>query len=210
MAKKSDPSPAEMARLAGMSDEAVRAKTGATWEQWVRVLDAIDAPRMSHREIAAHLRQEHGLSGWWSQGVTVGYERIRGLRAVGQRRGGTYDANKSKTFAVPLSRLYRAFGTRGMRERWLAVEGMSVRTSRVERSMRLSWPDGTSVQAYFTAKGPGKSQVAIQHSGLRDETEVGRRKEFWAERLSALSALLATAGSRGTAAVRRARRPTRR
>ena len=101
--------PPDYLSLAGMSDEAVRAKTGKTWAQWVRALDAVDASAMAHREIARHVHEEHGTSGWWAQMVTVAYERIRGLRDVGQRRGGTYDVNKSKTVAVPLAKLYRAF-----------------------------------------------------------------------------------------------------
>ncbi len=38
--KKNNPLPADYARLAGMSDDAVRAKTGCNWERWVRALDA--------------------------------------------------------------------------------------------------------------------------------------------------------------------------
>ena len=49
------------------------------------------------------------MPGWWAQAVTVCYERIKGLRAVGQRRDGSFEANKSRTFSVPLVRLYRAF-----------------------------------------------------------------------------------------------------
>ncbi len=33
-ATKKEPSPADYARLAGMSDDAVRARTGYTWERW--------------------------------------------------------------------------------------------------------------------------------------------------------------------------------
>ena len=129
----------EMAALAGMSDEAVRAKTGRTWSQWVRALDDVDAATMPHREIARHVRENYeGVSGWWAQTVAVGYERIRGLREIGQRRGGGYDANKSKTFAVPVSRLYRAFSVKRTRERWLADVELRIRTSTVDKSMRIT------------------------------------------------------------------------
>ncbi len=63
---KSSPAPAEYAAIAGMSDEAVRAKTGRTWRQWVRQLDAIGAVRMPHREIAKHLNESNEISGWWA------------------------------------------------------------------------------------------------------------------------------------------------
>ena len=44
---------------------------------------------MSHTEIAAMVNKTWKVDGWWSQTVTVGYERIKGLRARGQRRDGT-------------------------------------------------------------------------------------------------------------------------
>ncbi len=182
---KSSPRLAEYAAIAGMSEEAVRAKTGRTWKQWVRQLDAIGAVRMPHREIAKHLKSTE-ISGWWSQMVTVGYERIRGLREVSQRSDGQFQASKSKTFAVPISRLYRSFSVKRTRGRWLPDVDLTIRTSTVDKSMRMTWPDGTSVHAYFTAKGPQKSQVAIQHTGLARKQDVTSRKEFWAKRFAAL------------------------
>jgi len=181
---------ARFAVVAGMSDEAVRAKTGRTWAAWVRALDAVDAASRPHREIAAQLKAGHGLTGWWSQTVTVGYERIRGLREVGQRRGGAYEAHKSKTFHVALSRLYAAFATKRERERWLTDVEPTVRSSTKNRSVNLDWPGGTSVHCWFTGKGPRKSQVALQHAGLPDRAAIERRKAYWAEALERLGAVL--------------------
>ncbi len=88
------------------------------------------------------------------------------MREVGQRCDGQFQASKSKTFAAPISRLYRSFSVKRTRGRWLPDVDLKIRTSTVDKSMRMTWPDGTSVNAYFTAKGPKKSQVAIQHVGL--------------------------------------------
>ncbi len=187
---KTSPRPAEYASIAGMSDEAVRSKTGRTWKQWVQQLDAIEATRMSHREIAKHLNESNEISGWWAQMVTVAYERIRGMREVGQRCDGQFQASKSKTFAVPISRLYRTFSVKRTRGRWLPDVDLTIRTSTVNKSMRMTWPDGTSVHAYFTAKGRQKSQVAIQHTGLAKKNDVANRKEFWTERFTTLGEIL--------------------
>ena len=187
---KGSPRPAEYASIAGMSDEAVRSKTGRTWKQWVQQLDAIKATRMSHREIAKHLNESNEISGWWAQMVTVAYERIRGMREVGQRCDGQFQASKSKTFAVPISRLYRTFSVKRTRGRWLPDVDLTIRTSTVNKSMRMTWPDGTSVHAYFTAKGRQKSQVAIQHTGLAKKNDVANRKEFWTERFTTLGEIL--------------------
>jgi hypothetical protein len=65
------------AALAGMSDAAVAAKTGRSWPEWVRLLDADNAAALPHREIAALVHEKHGVGSWWTQMVTVGYERLK-------------------------------------------------------------------------------------------------------------------------------------
>ena len=71
------------------SDEVVRANTGRTWDEWFALLDRWGGAQRPHPEIARWLVEEHGVGGWWAQGVTVGYEQARGLRDPGQRRGGS-------------------------------------------------------------------------------------------------------------------------
>src|SRR5262245_24785545 len=99
----------DYAAITRMSDESVRQATGCTWERWVMALDRDRAFEMSHTEIARHIREKYKTPSWWTQMVTVGYERIRGLREVGQKRSGDYEISKSKTIAVPLAKLYSAF-----------------------------------------------------------------------------------------------------
>ena len=188
--KKKAPSPDEYAQLAGMSDEAVKAKTGCAWQRWVNALDAANASDMTHREIANHVHEKYKVSGWWAQTVTVGYERIKGLREIGQRRGGSFEANKSKTIAVPLAKLYGAFSQKRVRTRWLAGVDLTIRTSQREKSMRITWHDDTPVEAYFTGKGTGKAQVSIQHRKLPSKAAATEMKEYWGERLNELSQLL--------------------
>src|SRR5262245_46108864 len=85
----SRPKPAEYAKIAGMSDGAVKKATGCTWERWVNALDYAKADRLEHAEIAKYVKKHFKTPDWWTQMVVVGYERIRGLRAHGQRRDGT-------------------------------------------------------------------------------------------------------------------------
>jgi hypothetical protein len=187
--QKKHPIPANYAALAGTSDATVRAKTGKTWIQWVRALDAEDAASKPHRAIAALLNEQFGVPGWWSQTVTVGYERIRGLRDVGQRRGGGYEASKSKTVPVPVAKLYRAWSDKRTRVRWLDAP-LTIRTATRNKSMRITWEDGSSVEVYFVAKGRGKSLVAVQHVKLAGKADATRRKAFWGERLGVLAEML--------------------
>ncbi len=185
------PSAADYAKLAGRSDAILKENTGCTWERWVKALDRAKAHTWPHREIAKYVHEKYKIPGWWAQTVTVGYERIKGLRAVGQRRDGSFEANKSKTFPVPLARLYQAFHSARMRARWLPGVALTVRIATPEKSMRITWPDRTSVVVGFEGKGPRKSLVALQHGKLPDRAAATRVKEYWTERLGALEGMLA-------------------
>jgi hypothetical protein len=177
----------DYAELAGMSDAAVKKATGRDWASWVKTLDAVQASDKPHREIAEYVRSL-GTPDWWSQGVTVGYERIRGLREKGQRRGGGYEANKSRTFTVPAAKLFETMASATKRKKWMPI-AMKVRTSTPHKTMRVSFEDGTLAQFYFLDKG-AKSTVAVQHQKLADKDTANRMKEWWTERFDALAELL--------------------
>ncbi len=188
--RSADNEPIDHAALAGMSDEAVAAKTGRSWSEWVEELDRIEAAAMPHKEIAAHVGAHYEVSGWWAQTVTVGYERIKGLREIGQRRGGSYEANKSRTYPVPVSRLYRACRNARERVRWLPDVELEVRKATPDKSMRVTFGDGTAVELYFWSKGESKSQVQLQHRKLASKAAAEKAKAFWGERLTALGRVL--------------------
>jgi uncharacterized protein YndB with AHSA1/START domain len=190
------PPPApDYAKLAGRSDATLKQNTGCTWERWVNVLDHVQAYTWPHREIAKHVQEKYKVNGWWAQTVTVGYERIKGLRAIGQRRGGAFEASKSRTFAVPLARLYRAFRDSRTRARWLPEVKLTIRSATPQKYLRITWPDQTSVLVGFLSKGTGKSQVAIAHEKLPDQAAVTRSKQYWAERLDLLGEVLEKSGN---------------
>jgi hypothetical protein len=182
--------PAEFAAIAGMTDETIKAKTGCTWERWVYALDRRGAEQMSHGDIAALVNEKYKVDGWWSQMVTVGYERIKGLRARGQRLDGTYEAGKSRTFNVPVTALFKAWADASVRRRWLNGESVTVRTATAPKSMRLGWTDGGIIAVWFTPKGKSKSSVALAHTKLPDRQTADRLKQYWSERLDALGEVL--------------------
>lgn len=173
-----------------MSDAVIQKKTGCTWEKWVWALDAAGAAEMSHRAIAEIVHGTYKVPDWWTQAVTVGYERIKGLREIGQRRSGEYEASRSRTLPVPMARLYQAFASARIRKRWLPDVKVTVRKATPERSIRMTWEDGTSVEVWFVKKGEAKSTAQVTHRKLTSQKEVAVRKAFWGERLSALGEVL--------------------
>lgn len=177
-------------KVAGISDEAVRAKTGKTWAQWLKALDADGTKKMSHREIAAHLHHKHKLSGWWSQMVTVGYEQARGRREQYETPSG-YQAHASKTVNAPLAALFEAWADEQERTGWLGRHPLTIRKATPRKSMRITWEDGsTSVEVNFYARGKSKSQVALEHRKLPGAADVSRMKAFWSKALDALKSRL--------------------
>lgn len=178
------------AELAGMSDAAIKEKTGCTWEKWVKSLDYYGAETMSHREIATLVSEKFKVGSWWTQSVTVGYERIKGLRARGQRRDGSYDATKSRTYDVPIEVLYKAWADAKTRRKWLDVQGVKIRTATAPKSMRIGWTDGAIIAVGFFAKGKARSSVAIAHTKLPDRDTADALKKYWSERLDSLGAVL--------------------
>ena len=189
-APASAPNVKEYAALAGMSDAAIKEKTGCTWERWVKSLDHYGAATMAHAEIAKLVHDKWKVADWWTQTVTVGYERIKGLRARGQRRDGSYEASKSRTFNVPVSTLFEAWADASTRRRWLDGASVKIRTATAPKSMRIGWGDGTIAAVGFYPKGAGKSSVAVQHTKLPDRESATRLKEFWSERFDALADIL--------------------
>jgi hypothetical protein len=173
-----------------MSDAAVKAKTDKVWAEWFAILDKWGAKEKQHKEIAAYLYKERKLFSWWAQMVTVGYERARGLRAAHQTAEG-FNASRSKIFAAPLSRLYAAWKDEKARSRWMKGTALEVSTARPNKALRGVWNGGKSrVEILFYAKGPGKSQVTIDHRKLKSARAVQGMKEYWSEQLERLETLL--------------------
>jgi uncharacterized protein YndB with AHSA1/START domain len=173
-----------------MSDAAVQAKTGKSWQAWFAILDRAGAQKMSHKEIAADLYKEQGCPGWWNQMVAVGYEQERGLREKYQKPSG-YEISASKVVAVSVSSLYRAWEEKTARQRWLPHAGFTIRKATRNKSMRITWTDGKSnLDVNFYPKDGGKSQVAVQHGKLANAKQADRMKTYWAERLERLKGIL--------------------
>jgi hypothetical protein len=176
--------------VAGKSDDTIKRQTGHDWQDWVRLLDGEGAASMPHRDIARLVHEKYGVGDWWSQTVTVGYERLKGLRERGQRMDGAYEVSKSKTFNVPVASLFGAWADDTLRRRWLGGIDTTIRTATPPKSMRLQWPDGTIVAVWFASKGNAKSTVALAHTKLTSKAAMDKAKTDWSARLDALSRLV--------------------
>ena len=80
-----------------LSDEKLVAATGKKRAEWNAILVAAGAREWKHPMIAAWLQSEHGVAGWWAQGITVAFEQMIGRRRPGQTADGTFSVSVTKT-----------------------------------------------------------------------------------------------------------------
>jgi uncharacterized protein YndB with AHSA1/START domain len=172
-----------------MSDDSVKAKTGRTWNEWFKILDADGAKNLNHQEIVALLNKKHSVGPWWQQMVTVTYEQARGLREQHQKPEG-YEISVSRTIEAPIRKAFKTWTDEKMRKAWLP-SNLTIRKATANKSLRINWEDGkTSVAASFIPKGAGKCQVVAQHSKLPDAKTAAKMKSFWADALDRLKTMI--------------------
>lgn len=169
-----------------MNDDAIRKGSGKTWAEWVEVLDAWGAVEKPHKDIARYVAGL-GVDGWWAQGVTVGYERIKGLRVKGQVAGGVFAGSASKTFPVEIEQLSAAWTDEVERDQWLAPGTLKLRTAQEGRSARFDLMDGSGILAlWFTDKGEGKSSLQVQNEKLPSPEAATAFRDTWKAHLANL------------------------
>lgn len=194
-------------------DEIVLEKTGRTREAWFTALDAFGAADRGHTATAAHLASDHGVSPWWSQAITVEYERARGIRSFGERADG-FAFTVQRALAVPAERVWQAFADddeaaawRGARHRQQFSEGGTWRTAGGDhgefrrivdgRFVRFTWGHGrrapdSVVEVQFVARAVDRSTVKLTHRRIRSAEEREELRAHWSWALDSLKSFLET------------------
>src|SRR5262245_18235830 len=125
---------AEPRKAARMSDAAVQAKTGKTWQEWFVLLDRAGAQQWDHKRIVAFLNEKHGGCPCWHQMVTADYEQDRGLREKHQKPDG-YHISRSKTIAAPAAKVFESWNDKRKRDRWLQGVDLVIRKATPHKSL---------------------------------------------------------------------------
>ena len=155
-----------------VSDEAVLKATGKVWEDWFTFLDEADCKKMEHKAIAKYVAEKGDVGGWWAQMISVEYERSRGMRKMNEKIGG-FEVSVSKTIALPIGELY------DVTHEWFKAQKVEIRKANTNKSIRITWTDGTNVVAHFWEKGDVKSQLVIQQEKLENKDAVEKQRSFW-------------------------------
>ncbi|MGE3475487.1 MAG: hypothetical protein AB7H70_06730 [Rhodospirillaceae bacterium] len=182
-AKKAAPKAKRKSASTAMSDAAVKAKTGRTWSQWFTLLDKAGAAKMTHKAIAELIAKRHKIPGWWAQMVTVGYERARGLRKVNETLSG-FRTSVSRTLDAGVDAAFDAWDNAKTRAAFLK-EAVNVSTRNPGKNLRFTWKVGR-VEVRFVVKGPKKTQVTVDHEGLKSAADVGKARAQWSATMDKL------------------------
>lgn len=189
------PPAATKTRTKGMSDEAFRKRTGHGLDHWFAILDKFGGIEKGHTASARYLNEEHGVDGWYAQGITVQYERARGVRAANQRTNGAYEVSVSKVLTATTGAVVKWLSDARLRRRWTGdidtkladalaasldgagAKGIVVRADGLGRH-RYKWGK-TTVQLYLTPKPGGKVTFVATHMKLADAEAVETSRAQW-------------------------------
>lgn len=172
------------------TDDAIRERTGHAWEDWVDLIDAGPGRQAGHTAIAAWVHAEHGVDGWWAQGVTVGYERITGLRLPGQMPDGSFSVSRSRVLALGRDTVRALLLDEGARAGLLPGLDTVLRSKPASKALRFAVaragkPLGTIL--FSTDQLPdGRLRLGVTHDGVVSFDEGEQWKLFWAKWLDAV------------------------
>lgn len=171
------------------ADALVREKTGRGWNDWVAAIDAGPGRAAGHTAIAAWL-VEQGVDPWWAQGVTVGFERITGLRLPGQMPDGTFTVSRSRV--VPMSRpdvreLLLDDASRAALLPDHETPMLSKPGVKTPRFALLRGDERLGVVSFAVDAAPAdRTRLTVTHSQLATAADAARWKQFWGDWLAAL------------------------
>jgi len=195
LAAAAQPNPSGWAANPQHSDEQVRAKTGKGWNEWVAAIDAGPGRASGHTAIAAWLVGE-GVDAWWAQGVTVGFERITGLRMPGQMPDGTFTVSRSRVIAMTPAELRALLLDDASRSDLLPDFAVTLLSRPDAKTPRFAFVRGgeTLGQISFAtdAASAARTRLTVTHTKLPGHDEGELWKEFWGEWLDAVGSDLGT------------------
>ena len=176
----------------GVSDEAVFSKTGRHWQEWFDLLDQAGGKEMNHQQVVALLSKQYGIRSWWQQMVCVGYEQASGKRERNQTSDG-YEVSVTKTIAAAPDLLFNAWKDEARRRAWLPGADLTISSSTPSKTLHIRWGDGTSrVEVRLTPRDEGRTQVAVQHTRLKQVDQIESMRAYWQAALEALQSLVAS------------------
>lgn len=196
-----------------ISDESVTKATKRDWKEWFTILEKTGARGWTHQETVAYLKKKYKLTGWWQQGVTLGFEIFIGRRAEGRNAKGEHSLTATKTLTTTPKKLWALMNSDEGMAAWLQPmsefslkkgkqfekEGGifgEVRTVKALVRARLTWQESdqlkpTLLQIYVVPKRDGKKAILVfYHEKIMTARERDDLRRFWKASLKRLEQLV--------------------
>lgn len=174
-------------------DASVHKATGRHWEEWVALIDAGPGRAAGHAAIAAWVHEvAPELSGWWAQGVAVGYERIVGLRLAGQMPDGTFTVSRSRILDLDPAGLRARLLDDVARSVLFPQHRLVLRSKPASKSLRFALADDAGgplgVLMFTFDPAPGdRVRLTVTHEKLGSFEVTDEWKQRWGAWLDELS-----------------------
>ncbi len=191
-----------------VTNEAAKAATGKTLDQWFTELDKDDGLKLGRREIGNRLL---GLKvdPWWASTIAVEFEKHHDVR----KKDGLYEGYfvcSTKTIAATPADVYQAWTSEAELSKWFGEatkaevrdggtfqnkdgdKGTFLRV-RENKDLRMTF-EGTGLSAptqvdvQFQDKGKGKTGLLVNHIRIQKREEADGLRAAWAEALERLKA----------------------
>ena len=193
-----------------VTNEAAKAATGKTLDQWFAELDKVNGLKLGRREINSRL-YEQKLDLWWCTTIAVEYEKHHDVR----KKDGLFEGYfvcATKTIAAPVADVYKAWSNGAELSKWFGGgskaevkdggsfenkdgdKGQYLRV-RANKDLRMTFETKgasapTQLDVQFQDKGKGKTGLLVNHTRIQTREEADGYRAAWAEALDKLKTTL--------------------
>ncbi len=192
-----------------VTNEAAKAATGKTLDQWFAVLDKMDGLKQGRRAINNHL-YEQKVDPWWCATIAVEYEKHHNVR----KKDGLFEGYfvcATKTIAAPPAEVFKSWSSGAELSKWFGSgakadvkDGGAFETKdgdkgtflrvRLNKDIRMTFQNKefsapTQVDVQFQDKGKGKTGLLVNHTRIQTRAEADGLRAAWAEALDHLKAV---------------------
>ncbi|HWN08021.1 MAG TPA: SRPBCC domain-containing protein [Pyrinomonadaceae bacterium] len=191
-----------------VTNEAAKAATGKTLDQWFAELDKADGLKLGRREINNRLQGEK-VDPWWASTIAVEFEKHHDVR----KKDGFFEGYfvcSTKTIAAPPAEVYKAWASGPELSKWFGDaskadvkdggtfqnkdgdKGIFLRV-RENKDLRMTFEGNglsapTQVDVQFQDKGKGKTGLLVNHTRIQTREEADGLRAAWAQALDRLKA----------------------
>ncbi len=191
-----------------VTNEAAKAATGKTLDQWFAELDSADGLKLGRREINNRLMSEK-VEPWWASTIAVEFEKHHDVR----KKDGLYEGYfvcATKTIAAAPADVFKAWTNGAELSKWFGPDtkaevkdggtfqnkdgdkGTFLRV-RQNKDLRMTFEGNglsapTQVDVQFQDKGKGKTGLLVNHTRIQTREEADGLRAAWAQALDRLKA----------------------